>query len=87
MNMVDLTNQLIEIVDSRSRIMCPFLGIFIADIYLKPESKEECAREIRDIVAKFVEANIQVIMTVMEDDDDKYANIISEGIDTNRITL
>ncbi|MBM7074560.1 hypothetical protein JQC92_21510 [Shewanella sp. 202IG2-18] len=59
----------------------------LAEIYLKPDNKEECAGKIRDIVAKFIKAEFQVILTVMEDDDNKYANIISQGNDANNVTL
>ncbi len=90
MNQQQMVNAFISgiqaLVDPASNIQLLLGSILTAEIHSKPDNKESVCREINKLLLLIKQtAKIQMILAVINDDNDRYVNLIGAGIESSSI--
>ena len=80
-----LIKQMSLLVSEKSTIQSPMPGMLLAEIHLLPDDKENVCHLLNELVQELDSAGYQSILTVIDDDNNQYARLISERIKTNPI--
>ncbi len=79
--MIQKTIQQIEfLVAPESQIAAPLPGILIAQIHLLPYHKVKACQDINKLLKESVLKDWQVILTVINDEHNRYVRLISNGV-------
>lgn len=89
-DMIDtLLNSMRQTVDPSSRIELMLGSILLAEIRLKddpPMLKEAICSKLNEALKLMKEiTEIQIMVSVLNDDNDRYVNLVVAGIDGNRV--
>ena len=87
MNAELIVEKIRSLVSSDSQILRLGPKILVSEIRLKPEKKTEVCQELNGLFKQLDLANYQIVMAVLEDDDNRYVNIISEGIKNKEVHI
>ncbi len=81
----EIIKEMYKLVDKESQIISPLPGILIAEIVLLKDHKPIACRKLRTLVKLVDDAKYQTILTVLDDDNDRYVRLISNSIKTNSV--
>lgn len=71
--------------DESSRIIAPLPGIIIVEVRLMPDHKVSVCHQLNKLIKEVQGANYQIILSVQDDDKNRYARLISRGIKVNEM--
>ena len=73
------------LVAPQSSVFSPMPGILLAELHLKDANKTRVCHELNFLFKELHKQQFQLILAVIDDDNDRYTNIIGRGIQSYAI--
>lgn len=85
MNVEKIITEIRFLVSEQSQITSPLPGMVLAEIHLLPYHKVSVCHALNKLVRELDEGKLQIILAVIDDPNDRYVKLISNGLKSNDI--